>query len=76
MELLRSISTNASSQCSIDTFEHTYKPLEIIGSGSFATVYKALNRKTGTQVALKVVDKSKSGKNIIQAAYSEAYLLQ
>ncbi len=42
-----------------------YKPLEFIGEGEFAKVFKAINSKNGKVVAIKIPKTSKTGKAFI-----------
>ena len=41
---------------------YTFK--EKLGAGFFATVFRAVEKKTGTEVAIKVIDKSKVGEKV------------
>lgn len=41
----------------VDDIEMFYTFKEVIGEGNFATVYKAIHQDTGTEVAIKRINK-------------------
>ena len=49
-----------------------YKPVKLIGKGTFSNVYLAINTKTSNYVAIKAEKKSNNGVELLE---SEAYLL-
>lgn len=49
---------------------------EILGSGQFGTVYGGIQRKTGTHVAVKLIDKLKFPSNKEAALRTEVEILQ
>ena len=58
-----------------DYCDQSFTIHEVIGSGSFATVYKAVEYKNGSELALKIVDKTLASPEQIEAAHQEAAFL-
>ena len=52
-----------------------YVPGEELGKGGFGVVFKANHIKTGSTVAMKVIDLSKADPFVHKSAYREVYLL-
>ena len=57
-------------------YENDYDRREVLGKGSFATVYKGISRETGESVAIKVLNKSSMDELIIESIKQEIHILQ
>ncbi|KAI8613903.1 kinase-like domain-containing protein [Chytriomyces sp. MP71] len=59
-------------------FEAKYILQSVLGSGSFSTVRLAVNRETGTKVAVKMIEKSRFAFNdkVMQALESEVQIMR